>query len=152
MSKIRFGTFIPPIHPVGENPTLCLERDMDLIVHLDKLGYDEAWIGEHHSAGTELLASPELVIAAVAERTKYIKLGTEVNSLPYHHPPILADRIMQVHHKTRGRAMFGAGPGALVSDAKMMGIDPNRQRDMMEEALACILRLFRGETVTHKAA
>ncbi|MDX2144037.1 MAG: LLM class flavin-dependent oxidoreductase [Rhodospirillaceae bacterium] len=152
MSKFRFGTFIPPIHPVGENPTLCLERDMDLVVHLDKLGYDEAWIGEHHSAGTEVIASPELFIAAVAERTKSIKLGTGVNSLPYHHPLILADRIMQLHHMTRGRAMFGAGPGALVSDAKMMGIDPNQQRDMMEEALGCIMRLFRGETVTHKAA
>ncbi|MSO97223.1 MAG: LLM class flavin-dependent oxidoreductase [Rhodospirillaceae bacterium] len=151
MTHLRFGTFIPPIHPVHENPTLCIERDMDLIVHMDKWGYDEAWIGEHHSAGTEIIASPELLIAAVAERTKHIKLGTGVNSLPYHHPLILADRIMQLHHMTRGRAMFGAGPGALVSDAKMMGIETAKQRDMMEEALECILRLFRGETVTHKA-
>ena len=147
---LRFGTFIPPIHPVGENPTLCIERDMQLIVHMDKLGYDEAWIGEHHSAGTELIASPELVIAAVAERTTRIKLGTGVSSLPYHHPLILADRMMQLHHMTRGRAMLGAGPGALVSDAMMMGLNPERQRDMMEEALDCITRLFRGETVTMK--
>ncbi|MCB2107324.1 MAG: LLM class flavin-dependent oxidoreductase [Rhodobacteraceae bacterium] len=151
MSYLRFGTFIPPIHPVRENPTLAIERDMDLIVHLDKWAYDEAWIGEHHSAGTELIASPELVIAAVAERTKHIRLGTGVNSLPYHHPLILADRIMQLHHMTRGRAMFGAGPGALVSDAKMMGIETAKQRDMMETALACILKLFRGEAVTLKA-
>lgn len=151
MNYLRFGTFIPPIHPLRENPTLCLERDMELIVALDKWGYDEAWIGEHHSAGTELIASPELIIAAVAERTKNIKLGTGVSSLPYHHPLILADRIMQLHHMTRGRAMFGAGPGALVSDAKMMGLVTEKQRDMMEEALACILKLFRGETVTYKA-
>ena len=151
MAHFRCGTVIPPIHPLGENPTLCIERDMDLIVHLDKLGYDEAWIGEHHSAGTELIASPELVIAAVAPRTRSIKLGTGVSSLPYHHPLILADRFMQLHHMTRGRAMFGAGPGALVSDAKMMGIQTDQQRDMMEEALDCILRLFRGETVTHKS-
>ncbi|MBM3516243.1 MAG: LLM class flavin-dependent oxidoreductase, partial [Alphaproteobacteria bacterium] len=135
MTHLRFGTFIPPIHPLRENPTLCLERDMELIVQLDKLGYDEAWIGEHHSAGTELIASPELIIAAVAERTKYIKLGTGVSSLPYHHPLILADRIMQLHHMTRGRAMFGAGPGALVSDAKMMGIVTEKQREMMDVAL-----------------
>jgi limonene 1,2-monooxygenase len=149
MAAFRFGTFIPPIHPVHENPTLCIERDMDLIVHLDKLGFHEAWVGEHHSAGAEVIASPELVIAAVAPRTRTIRLGTGVNSLPYHHPLILADRIMQLHHMTRGRLMFGAGPGALVSDAMMMGIDPARQRDMMEEALACILALFRGETVTY---
>ncbi|MSO65885.1 MAG: LLM class flavin-dependent oxidoreductase [Alphaproteobacteria bacterium] len=151
MAYLRFGTFIPPIHPVGENPTLCIDRDMQLIEHLDRLGYDEAWVGEHHSAGTEVIASPELIIAAVAERTKRIRLGTGVSSLPYHHPLILADRIMQLHHMTRGRAMFGAGPGALVSDAMMLGLIPERQRDMMEEALECILRLFRGETVTHKS-
>ena len=56
---------------------------------------------------------------------------------------------MQLHHMTRGRSMFGAGPGALVSDAKMLGIETSKQRDMMEEALEVILRLFRGETVTY---
>ena len=65
MTHLRFGTFIPPIHPVGENPTLCIDRDMQLVQHLDALGYDEAWIGEHHSAGTEVIASPELVIAVL---------------------------------------------------------------------------------------
>lgn len=147
---LRFGTFIPPIHPNWENPTLSMERDMQLIVHLDTLGFDEAWIGEHHSAGAEVIASPELIIAAVAERTKRIKLGTGVSSLPYHHPLILADRLLQLHHMTRGRAMLGCGPGALVSDAMMMGLNPERQRDMMEESLDCIVRLFRGETVTKK--
>ncbi len=149
--QLRFGTFIPPIHPVGENPTLCLERDLELVEHLDRLGYHEAWLGEHHSAGTELYSTPELMILAAHYRTRHIRLGTGVNSLPYHHPLILADRAMQLHHMTRGRSMFGAGPGALVSDAKMLGIDTSRQRDMMEEALEVILRLFRGETVTHRA-
>ena len=142
MPGFRFGTFIPPIHPLHENPTLCMERDMELVQHLDKLGYHEAWLGEHHSAGAELSASPELLIAILSERTKHIRLGTGVSSLPYHHPLILADRMMQLHHLTRGRFMFGAGPGALISDAMMMGITPARQRDMMEEALACVLALF----------
>lgn len=149
--QLRFGTFIPPIHPVAENPTLCLERDLELVEHLDRLGYHEAWFGEHHSAGTELYSTPELMILAAHYRTRHIRLGTGVNSLPYHHPLILADRTMQLHHMTRGRSMFGAGPGALVSDAKMLGIDTSRQRDMMEEALEVILRLFRGEQVTHEA-
>ena len=116
----------------------------------DRLGYDEAWFGEHHSAGAELYSTPELMILAAHYRTRRIRLGTGVNSLPYHHPLILADRFMQLHHMTQGRAMFGAGPGALVSDAKMMGIETSQQRDMMEEALEDILKLFRGETVTHK--
>ena len=48
--KIRFGAFIAPFHPLNENPTLALERDLDLVVHMDKLGYDEAWLGEHDRA------------------------------------------------------------------------------------------------------
>jgi limonene 1,2-monooxygenase len=148
--RMRFGIFLAPFHRVGENPTVALDRDLDLIEYLDKLNYDEAWIGEHHSAGWELIASPELMIAAAAARTKTIKLGTGVSSLPYHHPFILADRMVQLDHMTRGRAMFGVGPGALTSDAYMLGIDALTQRQRMDEALGVILRLFRGETVTAK--
>jgi limonene 1,2-monooxygenase len=149
--RLRFGAFIAPFHPLDENPTLAIQRDLELVEHLDRLGYDEAWIGEHHSAAYELIASPEVFIAAAAERTKHIRLGTGVSSLPYHHPLMLADRINQLDHMTRGRVMFGVGPGALVSDAFMMGIPPTRQRDMMDEALGVIVRLLRGEEVTHKS-
>lgn len=145
---MRFGIFLPPMHKTGTNPTLALHRDLELVAHLDRLGYAEAWIGEHHSAGSELIASPEVFIAAAAERTKHIKLGTGVNSLPYHHPFILADRIVMLDHLTRGRMMFGAGPGQLTSDAAMLGIDPMAQRPRMEEAFDVIMRLFAGETVT----
>jgi limonene 1,2-monooxygenase len=149
-AKLRFGAFIAPFHPLDENPTLAIERDLDLVQLMDKLGYEEAWIGEHHSAGFEIIASPEVFIAAAAERTKHIRLGTGVSSLPYHHPLMLADRINQLDHMTRGRVMFGVGPGALPSDAIMMGIQPIKQRDMMDEALEVIVRLLRGETVTAK--
>jgi limonene 1,2-monooxygenase len=147
-TKLRFGAFIAPFHALDENPTLAIERDLDLVVHMDRLGYDEAWIGEHHSAGYELIASPELFIATVAERTRNIRLGTGVSSLPYHHPLMLADRINQLDHITRGRVMFGVGPGALPSDAFMMGIPPSKQRDRMDEALDVLVPLLRGETVT----
>ncbi len=149
--KLRFGAFIAPFHPLDENPTLALERDLDLVQWMDQLGYDEAWIGEHHSAGYELIASPELFIATVAERTRHIRLGTGVSSLPYHHPLMLADRLNQLDHITRGRVMLGCGPGALPSDAIQMGIPVAKQRDRMDEALSCIVRLMRGETVTHKS-
>lgn len=148
---MRFGIFLAPFHAPDENPTLAMRRDMELIEWLDNLGYDEAWIGEHHSAGFEIIASPELFIAAAAERTKRIKLGTGVSSLPYHHPLMLADRIMQLDHMTRGRVMFGMGPGSLPSDAFMMGIDPLKQRDMMDEAMGVLVKLMSGEIVTHKA-
>lgn len=112
MRPLRFGIFLAPFHPVDENPTLQLERDFELIEHLDRLDYDEAWIGEHHSAGYEIIASPEVFIAGAAERTRRIRLGTGVVSLPYHHPLIVADRIQQLDHQTRGCFMFGVGPGA----------------------------------------
>ena len=137
-----------PFHPTGQNPTLALERDLELIEHLDRIGFHEVWIGEHHSGGYEIISSPEVFIAAAAARTKYIRLGSGVNSLPYHHPLMLADRFVLLDHLTRGRAMLGCGPGQLTSDAHMLGIPADLQRPRMDEALDVIMALLRGETVT----
>ena len=93
-SRLRFGVFLAPFHKPGINPTLALQNDLDLIAWLDRLGYDEAWFGEHHSAGTEISASPEIMIAVAAERTRHIKLGTGVISLSYHNPLWVAERIV----------------------------------------------------------
>ena len=149
-ARLRFGAFIPPHTPPDENPILALEHDMELVEWCDKLNYDEAWIGEHHSGGWEITASPELFIAAVAQRTRTIKLGTGVSSLPYHHPYILADRIRQLDYLTRGRAMFGVGPGSLPSDAYMQAIPTPKVRDRMDEAIEPLVRLLNGETVNAK--
>ena len=148
--RLKDGIFLAPFHPLNEDPTLCIQRDLELIEYLDKLGYEEAWVGEHHSAGFEIIASPELFIAAAAERTKNIRLGTGVVSLPYHNPLTTANRILQLDHQTRGRVMFGVGPGLLPSDAFQMGIDPSTQRDRMVEAVEVILKLFAGKRVTAK--
>jgi len=148
---LRSGVFLAPFHPVDEDPTLAIHRDLQLMEWLDQLGYEEAWIGEHHSAGYEIIASPELFIAAAAERTKRIRLGTGVVSLPYHNPLMVADRIVQLDYQTRGRAMFGFGPGLLPSDAMMLGIDPETQRDRMADAIDIITRLLDGETITQSS-
>jgi len=142
---LKFGVFLAPFHRLGENPTLAIDRDVELLEWMDHLGFDEAWIGEHHSAGWELIASPELIIAAAAERTKYIKLGSGVTSLPYHHPFLVAQRWVQLDHMTRGRAMLGCGPGALTSDAYMLGIQPATQRPRMLEAMDAIMALLKCE-------
>src|ERR1700720_3024101 len=124
---MKFGIFLAPFHRLGENPTLAMARDLELIEWLDWLGYDEAWIGEHHSAGWEIIASPELAIAQAAERTRNIMLGSGVTSLPYHHPFLVAQR----------------------SDAYMLGIEPVHLRRRMEESLEAIIRLLRcDEPVT----
>jgi limonene 1,2-monooxygenase len=147
-TPMRFGLFMAPFHPTGQNPTVALERDLDLIEHLDKLGFHEVWVGEHHSGGYEIIASPEVFIAVAAERTRHIRLGSGVNSLPYHHPLLLADRFVLLDHLTRGRVMLGCGPGQLTSDAHMLGIPADEQRPRMDEALEAVIALLRGETVT----
>jgi len=120
MSRMRFGIFMAPFHPAGENPTLLIDQDLDLVTHLDLLGYDEAWIGEHHSAGSEVIASPEIFIAAAAERTNHIKLGSGVISASYHNPLWVAERAVQLDHMTKGRFILGLGPGALPSDGRLI--------------------------------
>ena len=139
---MRFGTFMAPFHAPEHSPTLALENDLQLLEHMDRLGFDEAWIGEHHSAGSEIIASPEIFIATAAARTRNIKLGTGVVSLPYHNPLWAAERMVLLDHLTRGRVMFGVGPGALPTDAAMLGLEPSQMRPLLEEYLAIVMQLL----------
>jgi len=149
---LKFGVFHSPWHEPGKgDPSLQLRQDLELVEHLDRLGFDEYWVGEHHSGGYELTPAPDTFVALAAERTKHIKLGVSVVSVPYHHPLITADRMTYVDHITRGRAMFGFGPGSLVGDAKMMGLDPNILRTRLAEGVEAIVRLVEDdEPVTMK--
>jgi limonene 1,2-monooxygenase len=148
---MKFGAFLAPHHPIAEHPMLQLRNDLKLAAHLDELGFDEFWVGEHHSTGWEVIASPEMFLAAAGERTHHIRLGTGVISLPYHHPFNVAQRLVQLDHMTRGRVIFGSGPGALPSDAFTLGIDPMVQRDRQDEAIGVIKRLLEGERFTHES-
>lgn len=139
---MRFGAFLAPFHDPRENPTLALERDLDLIVLMDRLGFDEAWVGEHHTTGWEYIASPEIFLAVAAERTRHIRLGTGAVSLTYHHPLMVADRIVLLDHLTRGRVNLGVGPGGHLSDAAMLGVPAAEIRDRMEHNLQVILHLL----------
>ena len=117
---------------------------------VDRLGFDEAWIGEHHSAGFETISSPELFIAAAVERTRHLRFGTGVTSLPYHHPLVTADRMVLLDHLTRGRTMLGVGPGSLPTDSSMIGLTPTDTRELLDVNLDIIVRLLHGETVTQQ--
>ncbi|MBP1778559.1 MAG: luciferase-like protein [candidate division NC10 bacterium] len=149
---LEHGLFMAPYHDIDESPTIALRRDLELVAWCESLGFREAWFGEHHSTGWETICSPELMIAAAAENTRHIRLGTGVVSLPFHNPLMVANRIIQLDHMTMGRVMFGVGPGLLVTDARMLGIDIRSQRDMLAEALPVILRLLKGEEVTAKSS
>ncbi|HEX6287274.1 MAG TPA: LLM class flavin-dependent oxidoreductase, partial [Acidimicrobiia bacterium] len=149
---MKFGLFLQPLHHVSEDPTKALERDLDLIVHLDQLGYSEAWIGEHHSTGWENIAAPEVVIAAAAERTEQIRFGTGVVQAGLHHPLVALDRMILLDHLTRGRVSFGIGVGGgIPSDLAVFGLSPESASRRMRESLDVMLRLLEGtEAVTEK--
>ncbi len=142
---MRFGAFVTPNHRPDDDPTLALERDLQLVEHMDALGYDEAWFGEHHGSGWQYIASPETFIAAASQRTTHIRLGTGVAGLPFHHPLMLADRIMLLNHLSRGRVIFGTGPGGPQIDAPMMGLDPDCLKARHAEALEAIVALLTSE-------
>ena len=150
--RMRFGAFIAPHFPSNEHPSLAMEEDMDRVVWMEKMGFHEAWIGEHHSSGWEICGSPELFAAAVSQRTSRIKLGMGVVSLPYHNPFMVADRIRQLDHITKGRVILGMGPGSLPSDAYMIGVPTSEARDRMEEAIEPIVRLLKGEIVNARTS
>ena len=145
---VRTGVFLPPHHGNDEDVALCMRRDIELVQWLEYLGFTEVWMGEHHSGGMQIYGSPELFIAAAAERTSQIRIGAGVISVPYHHPYLVADRIVQLDHQTRGRGMYGFGPGMLVSDAAMLGIAPDQQRARLAEGVDVITRLIAGEIIT----
>ena len=143
--RMRFGIFLAPFHKPGINPTLALEQDLELVQWLDRCDYDEVWFGEHHSAGSEISASPEIMIATAAPRTRRIKLGTGVVSVSYHNPLWVAEKIVQLDHLTRGRAMLGLGPGSLPTDAAMIGLSQKDTRGLLADGLDIITRLLRSE-------
>src|SRR5688572_13108409 len=152
MEPLRFGIFLAPFHPSGQNPTAALHRDVELIQHLDRLGYDEVWVGEHHSSGFEIIASPEVFIAHAAAVTQRIRFGTGVISVPYHNPYMIAERMVLLDHLTRGRVMLGVGPGSLPTDAVMIGLEPEQLRDRLEEGVDVIMQLLADEEpVTRKS-
>ena len=149
MSRLRFGIFLAPFHPAGENPTLALQRDLELVEHLDRLGYDEAWIGEHHSAGCEIIASPGDLHRrrGRAHQPHQARHRGDLAAVPQ--PVLVAERMVLLDHLTRGRAMLGVGPGSLPTDSAMIGLDPTDTRDCSTRTSTSIMRLLRSRRAGH---
>ena len=103
--------------------TATLKSDLDQIVKLDELGYEEAWIGEHFTAEWENIPSPELFIAQAIGVTENIRLGTGVTCMPNHNPFVLAHRIAQLDHMSEGRLNWGIGTGSFLGDTQVFGYD-----------------------------
>lgn len=140
---MRFSLFMQPVHVPGENPTIAFERDLERIEWWDRLGFDEVFIGEHHSSGWELIASPAVFIATAAARTKRIRLGSGVVPLGLHHPLYIADEYILLDHLTRGRAILGVGAGGgIPSDPYVVGVDPAELQPRFAAAFDAMMQLF----------
>jgi len=140
---MRFSLFMQPVHVPGENPTVAFERDLELIEWWDTLGFDEVFIGEHHSSGWETIASPAVFIAAAAGRTMRIRLGSGVVPLGLHHPLYVADEYILLDHLTRGRTILGVGAGGgIPSDPYVVGVEPAELQPRFAAAFEAMTRLL----------
>ena len=138
------GLFTMPLHPPGSDMTKTLHDDLEQIVTIDRLGYKEAWIGEHFTAEWENIAAPDLFIAQALGMTENIVLGTGVTCMPNHNPFVLAHRIAQLDHMARGRFYWGIGTGAFPGDLAAFGFDPAgaEHRTMTRDAIDLVLQLW----------
>lgn len=139
---MKFSFFMMPIHHPSENPALAFDRDIALIHLAEALDFDEFFIGEHHSGGWENMPAPEMALAKAAAHAQRIRLGTSVTILPFHHPFHVAERMAFLDHLTRGRAILGIGPSALVTDKKLFGISNDKIYPMLAESADVIVRLL----------
>lgn len=142
---MKTGLFFMPLHRPGGDPTLAIEADLRSIQLAEDLGYDEVWCGEHHTGGWETVPSPEMFLVAAAERTKRIRLGTGVITVPFHDPFVVAERMALLDHLSRGRAMLGVGPGLIPTDVKQFGMNSQITRERLREAVDILVGLLQGE-------
>jgi alkanesulfonate monooxygenase SsuD/methylene tetrahydromethanopterin reductase-like flavin-dependent oxidoreductase (luciferase family) len=141
---MRLGYFMMPLHPPGSDLGKTLQHDLRQVERLDRLGFAEAWIGEHFTAEWENIPAPDLFIAAALQRTERIVFGTGVSCMPNHSPFVLAHRIAQLDQMAQGRFMWGVGAGSFIGDMEMVGIDRKSgyQRQLTGDAIDLVLKLW----------
>jgi alkanesulfonate monooxygenase SsuD/methylene tetrahydromethanopterin reductase-like flavin-dependent oxidoreductase (luciferase family) len=142
---MQLGLFTMPIHPPSRNYAETLKEDRELFLLADRLGFTEAFVGEHITDAAETITSGLIFIAWLLRETGQIKLGTGTVNLPNHHPAIVAAEVAMVDHMAEGRFIFGISPGGLLSDAEVTGnLDQDRQA-MFREAIEQVLSIWAGE-------
>ncbi|MDA1188850.1 MAG: LLM class flavin-dependent oxidoreductase [Chloroflexi bacterium] len=141
---MKLGDFTMPAHPPGYDYTETLQEDLERIIALDQLGYQETWIGEHFTSAWENIPANDLFIARCIGETQNIRLGTGVTCMPSHNPFSVAHRIAQLDHMLKGRFNWGVGPGGFPGDLIAMNIDPKtgKNRELTRQAVDLVLQLW----------
>jgi alkanesulfonate monooxygenase SsuD/methylene tetrahydromethanopterin reductase-like flavin-dependent oxidoreductase (luciferase family) len=142
---MKLGLFMMPLHPSFRTVSECYDRDIAQLVAADRLGFEEAWLGEHFTEKWENAPAPDLLIAKALGLTEKIRFGTGVTLLGMHEPVYLAHRVAMLDHLAKGRFQWGIGLGGIPTDMQLMGLDPSQARGRAAEALEVILGLWQAD-------
>jgi alkanesulfonate monooxygenase SsuD/methylene tetrahydromethanopterin reductase-like flavin-dependent oxidoreductase (luciferase family) len=137
--------FVMPIHNPAKPLAQCVDEDLELAVRCDELGFDEFWVGEHHSSNVENIVMPEIFIAKALAMTKRMRFGPAPVCLQYHHPVHVANRLAFLDHLSHGRLNVCFGPGAIPTDMEVYGDDPGDSAARVGEAVDMILKIWTSD-------
>jgi alkanesulfonate monooxygenase SsuD/methylene tetrahydromethanopterin reductase-like flavin-dependent oxidoreductase (luciferase family) len=144
MPDLRVGMFVMPVHSPAKPWAQCLDEDLELAVRCEELGFDEFWVGEHHSSTLENIVMPEIFIAKALALTKRLRFGPAPVCLQYHNPVHVANRLAFLDHLSHGRLNLCFGPGAIPTDMEVYGVDPKESGARVAEAVDMILQIWEG--------
>src|SRR5512134_1218801 len=142
---MKLATFMMPLHPPGRNPAETLAEDREAILLADKLGYVEAYVGEHVTDLAENVTSCLMFLASVAHETRNIVLGSGTINMPNSHPAAIAAQVAMLDHMLEGRFIMGISPGGLMSDAEVFGNYKKDRNEIFLESINMVLDIWRGE-------
>jgi alkanesulfonate monooxygenase SsuD/methylene tetrahydromethanopterin reductase-like flavin-dependent oxidoreductase (luciferase family) len=142
---MRLGYFTMPVHPLGRNWTQTLREDREAIILADKLGFYDAFVGEHLTDACENVTNSMLFQATLIDATKTIKLATGTTNLSQMHPVLVAQNAAMFDHLSQGRFILGISPGALTSDAEALNILDEDRNKIFAEAIDVILAIWQRD-------
>src|SRR5437016_1050151 len=119
---MRLGYFTMPLHPLHRDPAVTLQEDREAVILADKLGFHDAFVGEHLTDPEENITNSFIFLATLIGETKAIRLGTGTSNLSHSHPALIAAHAAMFDHLAKGRFIFGISPGTLASDAEALGM------------------------------
>ncbi len=145
MPRIKSGIFIMPFHPPTKPIAQTYDEDMELVILADEWGFDEFWIGEHHTMAYETIPLPEMFIAAAMRETKNIRMGPAPVCIQLHHPVHVATRLAQLDNMCKGRLNLCFGLGGVATDLEILGIPREDAPMMVAEAVEMVLDLWASD-------
>ena len=146
---MRTGIFLMPVHDPAKPLAQCMDEDLELVVRAEQLGFDEFWVGEHHTSDSENIAMPELFIAKALGLTETIRMGPAPVCLQYHNPVHVASRLAFLDHLSGGRLNVCFGPGSVPTDTELFQVDPAETGARIAEAIDVILKLWTEDPPYH---